>query len=1264
MRHYLTRFGALTAAGVLLTALPMCANESSKDSSTASSGDANEESAQAALAATPLGQVISRNANGNARVIVGGLSEDRPTLSANAETAARVHLLRHAQPLGLNENAVRGAEVTARHAIGGGASIVQFEQRIDGLEVFRSRASVVVDATKNLVTLASNLSMAGSASNASNTSKWNFRLSSEAAMARLYNEHFGQQLAEGAVQDTGPVHGGELRGLKVATAQGAPRITQATSRRVLFPDPYGLTPAYKMEFFGRAPKSNDNEAFAYVISAKDGRVLYKTSLTQYEKFKYRVWAETDQDNIPKDGPYKDFSPHPTGVPPRATPLEFDTTPTRGTNLIEIDGFDKNKDPWLAADKTETSGNNVDAYSDRTDQHKTDENGKPIGDGFGPGDLRANVTSDKTFDRTFDLTKDPGVSPDQIKAAVTQLFYNVNWMHDYWYDSGFDEKSKVAQASDYGRTGGVEGDPLHAEAQDGADFNQSDNANMSTPSDGTSPTMQMYVWSGLPNRQLVTTPATAFVDGLGAPAYGPQTYTLPAAALPAKPFVIAADATAPTSDACQPLTNGAAINGNIAVIERSTFAGCTFYLRALNAQKAGAIGVVIVNNNPAGAHEVLNPSTPDGTIEVSIPVLTTSSEDGKLLTDKIRAAPGTVLGRMTRGVETRHDGTIDNTVVAHEWGHYLHHRLVDCGSKSCGGMSEGWADFNALMMVVREADLPLEGKILPLSQYASAGLEKRAPYFGTRRAPYSTNKAVNPFTFKHVQASEPLPTTAPLASTVPDMSEVHNVGEIWANTLFEGYVNLHKAGQAAGRDFKTTKRRMADYIVAGMKATPVEPTFTEQRDAILATVWAMQDRRDDFQALAQGFANRGMGVGAVAPPMLPDANEDQLEGVVESFASDKGELVVSEAKLEEVDATSCDHDGVLDAGEVGQVTLKLRNIGWVPLTNTSVKVSASNSSITFGNGGQGTVATLDPYKDVTVTIPVSIAQDATFRGLQPIQVTFTSADAVHPSMAQTIQTSVNFSDAPNTSTVDDVESTGAPVWTMTHGKSDLKAWSRQTDGPNHVWHGNDTGTTGDEGLVSPALTVGNDDFTVSFKHRYVFEYGFDDAGKPVFFDGAVMELSEDNGATWKDVTTYGVDPKYLAPVAASSDNPLSLRPGWVARDTYPGYDNISLNFGKKLAGKTVQVRFRIGTDSGAGAGGWDIDNISFTGISNKPFASEGANTGACSFPGVDGGLQGVPTRFTNDDSSCSVTAVGGTTRNLSGLGLFAGLMMLLRRRRNR
>ncbi|MGH7359463.1 MAG: M36 family metallopeptidase, partial [Candidatus Rokuibacteriota bacterium] len=99
-----------------------------------------------------------------------------------------------------------------------------------------------------------------------------------------------------------------------------------------------------------------------------------------------------------------------------------------------------------------------------------------------------------FDFPLDLTQHPH---DYWDAAVTNLFYWNNTIHDVLYGYGFDEPSGNFQANNYGR-GGVGGDDVQAEAQDGGGTN---NANFATPAmDGGRPRMQMYLWTlGTPIR---------------------------------------------------------------------------------------------------------------------------------------------------------------------------------------------------------------------------------------------------------------------------------------------------------------------------------------------------------------------------------------------------------------------------------------------------------------------------------------------------------------------------------------------------------------------------------------------------------------------------------------------------------------------------------------------------------------------------------------------------------------------------------------------
>ena len=102
-----------------------------------------------------------------------------------------------------------------------------------------------------------------------------------------------------------------------------------------------------------------------------------------------------------------------------------------------------------------------------------------------------------------------------------------------------------------------------------------------------------------------------------------------------------------------------------------------------------------------------------------------------------------------------DGSLDNMIVAHEWGHYFHHRLTDCTTVQCGAMSEGWGDFLAVHTALREGD-NLDGTFAA-GIYGPRSLGDSA-YFGIRRFPYSVDFTKNGLTFKHIQNGVPLPST--------------------------------------------------------------------------------------------------------------------------------------------------------------------------------------------------------------------------------------------------------------------------------------------------------------------------------------------------------------------------------------------------------------------------------------------------------------------------------------------------------------------------
>lgn len=107
-------------------------------------------------------------------------------------------------------------------------------------------------------------------------------------------------------------------------------------------------------------------------------------------------------------------------------------------------------------------------------------------------------------------------------------------------------------------------------------------------------------------------------------------------------VFGTDGTEADSLCCEAFTNASEIAGNIAVVYRGS---CNFSLKALNAQNAGAIACVIINNIP-GAPVGMGGGTFGG--DVTIPVVMISQGDGAMLRPEIEAGNvilriGSVLG---------------------------------------------------------------------------------------------------------------------------------------------------------------------------------------------------------------------------------------------------------------------------------------------------------------------------------------------------------------------------------------------------------------------------------------------------------------------------------------------------------------------------------------------------------------------------------------------------------------------------------------------
>jgi len=1195
--HLRTLF--LGSAGLLLS----CTDSSSTapPDSPASSEKIQPLTASVGLGVTPL----AVDEHGVPHLLRGG--DDVPRMTgAGATEVARMHLARLSSAWGVRSARMPPLDALGEVAVRGG-TIVRFRQMIDGMPVESTAGGelrVMVRPDGGLVGVSGKM-LPGDMARSAPT----FVDDEAGAVARAVNDRYKTTIAPSAFRRSSRAAGSPLMTGGTADVN----VSMSRARKAWFPMERSLVPAWIVEVYSSAGNSTDGDAYRTVI-ASSGRIISRTNLKADSKFSYRVFAETTGELHPFDGPTVDASP--SKVAPVLTPPLRPFPSYVLPNLITVDGLNHpagqaTPDPWLADDATQTKGNNVDAYDDVNPP-----------DGLSSGDFRADATTAGVFDRTYDTAQGALASPDQQKAGITSLFYLINWMHDFWYDGGFTEAAGNGQDNNYGR-GGEQHDAVLAEAQDGAPKSR-DNANMATPSDGFPGRMQVFVWDNDDHRKL-TVGGVDFATATAA--FSPGTFDV------TQPLAVASDATAPATDACEPLD--ASASGRVVIADRGK---CTFKTKALNAQNAHAVALVIADNAaglfPPGLGDDANLKD-----AITIPVLSVTRADGAT----IRASVGAST-TLHRAPDPDLDGTLDITVVGHEYGHFVHHRLSVCNTQLCGAMSEGWADFSALLVSSRAGD-DLDAQF-PIGIYSTRGTSPDPVYYGIRRAPYTTNHAVNPLMFHHMANGQALP-PPPFAGDSTDFnSEVHNAGEVWASMLWEGYVALQKAGQAAGLTFEDVRLKMRQYVVAGLLMAPPDATPTETRDAILMAVKVASPA--DHDLLLAAYARRGFGSCAVSP----DRGSVDFMGIADS-ADIKGRFGPAEPDLASPNA--CGNDDSLDPGE----SLEIR----VPITNPGpLAMHGAKATLTTGlpalhiDAGKATVSlgTIEAYATTMATFTVSMDGTLKEPTNSDMVVTLASDDGCGPVQIP-VTRKLNADDKPTSSATDTFDADGTP-WTVSHVKqsntdTDELWFHVRATALDGLWLGIDQSSTSDISLTSPPIQAGSGALTIAFQHAFGFEAQNPGGPDQVNFDGGVIEISTDKGTTWQDVTAFA-DPGYNGTLDSDprGTNVLKGRRAFTfINQSFPGPDTVKLNFGTRLAGQTFQLRFRIGTDEASGGPGWLLDNFQVSGASNTPFPTVVADRGNCDRPETD------------DGGCCQVG--GMSTGNLAAALGVLGLVLRRRRRRS-
>ena len=184
----------------------------------------------------------------------------------------------------------------------------------------------------------------------------------------------------------------------------------------------------------------------------------------------------------------------------------------------------------------------------------------------------------------------------------------------------------------------------------------------------------------------------------------------------------------------------------------------------------------------------------------------------------------------------------------------------------------------------------------------------------------------------------------------------------------------------------------------------------------------------------------------------------------------------------------------------------------------------------------------------------------------------------------------------------------PTWTMSGPvlSGSIEPWRRLEIGAtDHQFHAPDPGGYSDQYLVSPPLQVGAGAFSFTLQHAYSFE-----TSGGTFWDGGVIEISDNGGGTWTDIGA-SVVPGYGGTLSTLAGNPLGGRLAFVSQSAgYPALSVATASLGTTYAGKTVQLRFRLGADQNTGGAGWFLDNLVFTGLLNQPFLDVAVDPGPC------------------------------------------------------
>jgi hypothetical protein len=381
----------------------------------------------------------------------------------------------------------------------GGMSFVRLEQKINGIPVFAGELKAGFSSRGELVRVVNGL-----AAGVGYDAPGSFGDPERALGIAL--ENVGAQ-AHSAVRNAA-ADGKNPHKVRFGDSEFSP----SAEKTYFQTEPGVVVPAWSVLVWEPA------EAFLVVVEPDSGEVLWRKNLTndQTQAATYNVYANPNSMvNVAEN-------PAPLTPGPIDPALGTQGAITNRTNVTLIGNeapYSFNNLGWINDGANITDGNNVQAGPDRdctinlsTGQCSTVVSGGQTINLPNQGvDAPVSGSSFRNFAYSYDPAPGnpaPGTEPlaagttagvctvtpavtDSQKGAAVQLFYITNRYHDEMYRLGFTEAAGNFQNDNFGR-GGLGSDRVSAESQDCLGAN---NANFSTPPDGSRGRMQMYIFTG-------------------------------------------------------------------------------------------------------------------------------------------------------------------------------------------------------------------------------------------------------------------------------------------------------------------------------------------------------------------------------------------------------------------------------------------------------------------------------------------------------------------------------------------------------------------------------------------------------------------------------------------------------------------------------------------------------------------------------------------------------------------------------------------------